>query len=110
MKTTKIIAVSFLFLSSLSVVTAYGWRRGWGGGVGVGIGAGLATSAIVGSAIAASRPRYYDAPYYSGRYERLSDCKKALRDLEKENRDVIRENDNLKRENDDLKRQAPATR
>jgi hypothetical protein len=105
MKTTKIIAVSFLFLSSLSVVTAYGWRGRWGGGVGP----ALATTAIVG-AIAASRPRYYDAPYYSGRYERLSDCKKALRDLERENRDVIRENDNLKRENDDLKRQAPATR
>jgi hypothetical protein len=54
---TALLAVATL-AGSLSVTPAYAWRGGWGPGVA----AGLIGGAIVGGAIAASRPY----PYYYG--------------------------------------------
>ena len=54
---TALLAVAAL-AGSLSVTPAYAWRGGWGPGVA----AGLIGGAIVGGAIAASRPY----PYYYG--------------------------------------------
>jgi hypothetical protein len=54
---TALLAVATL-AGSLSVTPAYAWRGGWGPGVA----AGLIGGAIVGGAIAATRP----APYYYG--------------------------------------------
>ena len=64
--TTKIAALSMAALTMGAVMTSgsEAQARGWG----LGLGIGLATAAVVGAAVATSRPAYYGPAYVAPAY------------------------------------------